>query len=1043
VAATVPASGSPAFPRGSEWRRWDLQVHTPFSSLNNGFGSDFDAFAKALFEAAVAADVHAIGVTDYFSIEGYAELKALVQDNRRAETLLGAELASAARGILLLPNVELRSTVLVRKPNGSDSRVNFHVLFSEELDVRTLEDDFLRELRFTALAGPWRPDEEWSLSRANLEKLGRELRTTHAPFAGGTDAFIGMMNAAITHESVTKVLERQDSRFGGRYLLALPADEDLSQVSWNGQGHLQRKLLIQKSHLFFSANPSTREFGLGRKHASVAQFVDEFSSLKACIHGSDAHDYAHLFRPDRDRYCWIKGDLTFRGLEQLLYEPETRVFIGEIPPSLERLRSRPTRVVRRVDVHKVAGAPLREDWFDTSLELNHELVAIIGNKGSGKSALADVLGLMGNTPRFGSFSFLNVDRFRNPRDPKAQHFEASIQWADGTVDGPRSLHVDPDLTNIEKIKYIPQNYLEEICNEVGAGRGGRFYAELQQAIFSHVPGSERLGFQTLDDLLESRGVEINRAIELTKSQLRGVNRDIVRLEARASPSFRRGLEQQLREKQRELTAHEQIRPVEVVPPQEDPAVVEQSAATTVALAEQRAATADLVEQIRVLREEDAALARREARASSLIDRVTNLQRQIEGELTAAAADFVDVGVEPATVIRLSIDIQPLRDAATSFQLRRRTIAEALDPEQAEGLMQRARQVSELIAQLESQLSAPQRAYQEYLATMAAWELARLALLGSEDTPGTIRFFEAQLRELAEIPGALRQLRRRRRRLSLEIYREKRRLQSHFERYYRPVQDFLTSHRLASSEQFRLTFSASITQDGFLDDFIPLIDRGRIGPFAGVEEGRNRLETILNSVRWASAREVIRCAETIVSSMTIHDGRELTIASQLRQGTLVEDLYDQLYGLDYLEPMYELKWDGRGVEELSPGERGNLLLIFYLLIDRDDIPFVIDQPEENLDNQTIVGTLVPCMRDAKTRRQVIMVTHNPNLAVVCDADQVIHAAIRKEARNRLTYRSGSIEDPTTNQLIIDILEGTRPAFDQRGARYQPPRLRPTA
>jgi len=128
------------------------------------------------------------------------------------------------------------------------------------------------------------------------------------------------------------------------------------------------------------------------------------------------------------------------------------------------------------------------------------------------------------------------------------------------------------------------------------------------------------------------------------------------------------------------------------------------------------------------------------------------------------------------------------------------------------------------------------------------------------------------------------------------------------------------------------------------------------------------------------------------------------------------------------------WDGKTLEQLSPGERGNLLLIFYLLIDRDDIPLVIDQPEENLDNHTVYRTLVPCVKEAKRRRQVIMVTHNPNLAVVCDAEQIIAAEIRKDRGNEVTYLSGSIEDPAINQKIVDILEGTRPAFNKRDAKY---------
>ncbi len=90
---------------------------------------------------------------------------------------------------------------------------------------------------------------------------------------------------------------------------------------------------------------------------------------------------------------------------------------------------------------------------------------------------------------------------------------------------------------------------------------------------------------------------------------------------------------------------------------------------------------------------------------------------------------------------------------------------------------------------------------------------------------------------------------------------------------------------------------------------------------------------------------------------------IEIKGQLRQGS-AKELYDYVFSLGYLSPIYNLKWDGRGLEQHSPGERGNLLLIFYLLVDQDDIPLVIDQPEENLDNQTVFRTLVPCIKDAK-------------------------------------------------------------------------------
>lgn len=127
-------------------------------------------------------------------------------------------------------------------------------------------------------------------------------------------------------------------------------------------------------------------------------------------------------------------------------------------------------------------------------------------------------------------------------------------------------------------------------------------------------------------------------------------------------------------------------------------------------------------------------------------------------------------------------------------------------------------------------------------------------------------------------------------------------------------------------------------------------------------------------------------------------------------------------------------NGKPLSSLSPGERGALLLLLYLFIDMDDKPLIIDQPEENLDNESVFKYLVHFIKAAKKKRQIIMVTHNPNLAVVCDADQIIQMKIDKLHGNEVTYESGAIENPKINKIIVDILEGTYPAFHNRDCKY---------
>ena len=75
------------------------------------------------------------------------------------------------------------------------------------------------------------------------------------------------------------------------------------------------------------------------------------------------------------------------------------------------------------------------------------------------------------------------------------------------------------------------------------------------------------------------------------------------------------------------------------------------------------------------------------------------------------------------------------------------------------------------------------------------------------------------------------------------------------------------------------------------------------------------------------------------------------------------------------------------------------------------------------------------KEARRKRQVFIVTHNPNLAVVCDADQVVYAGMDKANGNAITYTSGSLENPTMSKYVTDVLEGTRWAFGVRGRKYE--------
>jgi hypothetical protein len=80
------------------------------------------------------------------------------------------------------------------------------------------------------------------------------------------------------------------------------------------------------------------------------------------------------------------------------------------------------------------------------------------------------------------------------------------------------LDKDPESSSVERVKYLPQSYVEDLCNELGDGGSATFDAELRKIIYSHVPEADRLGKPSMDELLEFKVAEINRARQGTSAR---------------------------------------------------------------------------------------------------------------------------------------------------------------------------------------------------------------------------------------------------------------------------------------------------------------------------------------------------------------------------------------------------------------------------------------------------------------------------------------------------------------------------------------------
>jgi len=1007
---------------GSTWSKWDLHVHTPASIVHHYPGTAEEAWAAFIDDLEqLSPDFKVLGVNDYFFIDGY---ERLLEEKRNGK------LSNIA---LLLPVLELRLNIF----GGTDSKlrkVNAHVVFSEALEPDVIREQFISALaskfqlapRHTELRGEW----SGVLSRQALEDLGaaiirsvpeRERIQFRSPLEEG------FSNLTVSLESVLSLL--QNSYFAGRAIFGVGKTEWAS-VKWSDKAIADKKNVINKASLVFVASESPGAYNRARKALRDDGVNDR---LLDC---SDAHYLSTSSEKDRigNANTWLKSSPSFGGLQQALAEFDQRVFVGEEPPELTRVREHPSRYIKRIRIEKVAGSQLPDSWFGTTeLPFNSGLVVIIGNRGSGKSALAECIGLAGQSSREEDFSFLKSSKFREPKHNPAKHFRASLEWLDGSEH--RTLLSDsPDAGLPPLVQHLPQQYLEKLCNDVPRGDKTEFDLEVERIIFAHLPTEDRMEASTLEERVELGSSARRGRLNECRSHLTALNDRIAEFEHRLRSANRSKVLEAYREARRDWYTVRHSPPSEVQRPvQTDPARV----ATLTKIGELANAQAHLAERIETTQQSLAEVRRHSAELGgfrSELERLERAHRQLlvdNGDLLVAAGLDSDVSI-------FTIDSERLDKAGQSLAAAEGELSRALDSEADRNLRSAHAHARTQIEELRKKLNAPEERYEEYRGRVEEWQEELKRVRGDSATPESALGKRAAWQALRLLPDKLASARTERRQVCRSIHELILGEVTEYGSLYERLEDHIAEAPVPS--EYRLSVDTSLVDTGFTEGFLEeRINRHAAGSFCGREESLKVVTELLDSTDLDDTESVLSLVHGIAERLHLDYRTEeqapMEPSSQLRKGKTIAEVYDYIFGLSYLSPRYGLRFGSKPIHLLSPGEKGVLLLIFFLLAETNTRPLLIDQPEDNLDNQTVFKALVRCFHRAKTRRQVIIVTHNPNLAVVCDADQVIVATMDKEGGNAVSYRSGPIEEPAISQALLDVLEGTRPAFDNRSVKYE--------
>ncbi|NOZ83997.1 MAG: hypothetical protein GXP60_04195 [Epsilonproteobacteria bacterium] len=362
------------FERGSEWRKWDLHIHTKDTNKNDNFTSpDFDSFCIALFKKALERNINAIGITDYFVIDNFKSIKKFI-DNIDSSSDFDEQEIVDIKNIFIVPNIELR----ILPVTDSGGLINIHCIFNpEETFLAKLENDFFGSLEDSGGN---------KMNRAGFIALGKSSENSlddDSAYKKGIGEFhlepsklIKLFKDKPELKENTIITVSNSNNDGASAL------QEHYKLFENETGSLDavRSNIYKLSDAIFSGNPSDREFFLAEKNGCDERLViNKCGSLKPCIHGSDAHCEDKLFNPDENRFCWIKADLTFEGLKQILCEPKDRVKIQANKPE------------EKSGYHVIKSIDINSEICKQTILLNPNLNTIIGGRSTGKSTLLQLI----------------------------------------------------------------------------------------------------------------------------------------------------------------------------------------------------------------------------------------------------------------------------------------------------------------------------------------------------------------------------------------------------------------------------------------------------------------------------------------------------------------------------------------------------------------------------------------------------------------------------------------------------------------------------
>lgn len=862
---------------GSKWRKWDLHLHSCHTCLNNGFSHDDTGavIEDDFIQTVVESGIEVVGLTNYFKFcDEDFNLK------RRLNEL----------GIKTFMNLEIRLDHI----NHGDQNFDYHIIFDDELDDERIKT-FLTNMDV----------EVGSTSKKLSQLTSREIEKS----------------AQVNFNTLINKLEEESSGLKGKYLLGF-LSRGHGSARTAGRDMTNFEKVARKSNFVIHSSDNPENLVIDRDY-----WLKTSPYIRPLLQGSDAHKIDMI----GSKYSWIKADLTFNGLRQIIFEPEDRISLEIDYPD----KKNDYQVIDKVLFNQ---NDKNHTIVETEIPLNPNLNTVIGGRSNGKSTLTNSIAQALNNSNFkvrdekngsGMFTFKDMSDIR-------------VIWKDGQINRGEEEQRD--------VEFLPQDYMIRIAEN----------DDLRNKLIEDTVKADVENYKKIVDF-DLLANSIQKSIDNLVREWSTVKDDLSKLTP--PEGDKKGIEGQLVKLKVQIVEQQKKNNFS-----DDDSIAYE------------------VEQTKLKNAKDI---KQQAELDSLA------LSKIMQEAIEIKVDLSNVSTEVNEHLKVFI-LEQNRQLSLAWQNK----LSELHERQNDVINLKTEEMGNII-------SSP--AYEKGQENISSNEtLMNLTKQVTEET--------RKLEQFNKFEGD-------KDRLESQIQQKEVEIVANYSRFKVLREELSESFKVkATSVEIELNFvpvifeevidylhSRSNTNNVFIQDFD--------------EDSDDKIKLIFDDL-----------------SLSYNKGKT--------QFDLIRDILSR----QWFKRNYTLKFDNDNFLQMSQGKKAFVILTLILEFSKDEKPVIIDQPEDSLDNRAIYIELTKYLKIKKKDRQIILVTHNPNVVVGADAENVIvanqHSEVSPNSEElQFEYINGALENASDNsdapffldrrgirEHVVEILEGGNEAFKKREEKY---------